>query len=155
MMKRSEVLHNLARFCLLMLLVLATVAAFASGDGGHADSGVVLKDFLYRCFNFALLVGLLAYFVRKPIREGLTSRREGIKKTLADAEEAKEAGRWEIRNIVFHDISYFMGDFSGRIIWDLSDRRKRLLLGFLILGWLLDAKFFDPGAKRVGMHPQG
>ena len=97
MMKRSEVLHNLARLCLLMLLVLAPVAAFASGDGGHADGGVVFKDFLYRCFNFALLVALLVYFLRKPIREGLTSRREGIEKTLADAEAAKEAAEAKYR----------------------------------------------------------
>lgn len=76
---------------LLLVLVLFPVAAFAAGGGGHADSGAILKDFIYRCFNFALMVGLLGYFVTKPIRKGLKSRTEEIEKTLADAQEAKEA----------------------------------------------------------------
>ena len=37
------------------------------------------------------MVGLLAYFVTKPIRNGLKARREEIAKTLADAEAAKAA----------------------------------------------------------------
>ena len=85
--------HNISiyRALLLCLFILAPVAAFAAGGGGHADSGAVLKDFIYRCFNFALMVGLLAYFVTKPIRKGLKGRTEEIEKTLADAESAKAA----------------------------------------------------------------
>jgi F-type H+-transporting ATPase subunit b len=91
MMTRSERLRNLAKLCTLIVLILAPMAVLASGDGGHADSGVIIKDFLYRCFNFALMVGLLAYFVTKPIRKGLKARTEEIAKTLADAEVAKDA----------------------------------------------------------------
>lgn len=91
MVKRAAMLRNLARFCLLVFLVLLPVTAVAAGDSGHGDSGVLLKDFLYRCLNFALLVGLLAYFVTKPIRKGLKGRKEAIEKTLAEAEAAKEA----------------------------------------------------------------
>jgi len=65
--------------------------AVVLASGGDADSGVILKDFAYRCFNFALLVGLVAYFVTKPIRKGLKGRTEEIEKTLADAQAAKEA----------------------------------------------------------------
>ncbi|MEJ2470615.1 MAG: F0F1 ATP synthase subunit B [Desulfuromonadales bacterium] len=76
---------------LVVLCLLIPVAAFAAEGGGHADGGAVLKDFLYRCFNFALMAGLLAYFVTKPVRKGLRERRENIAKTLAEAEAAKEA----------------------------------------------------------------
>ena len=79
------------RALLLGIFILAPVAAFAAGGDGHADSGAVLKDFIYRCFNFALMAGLLAYFVTKPIRKGLKGRTEEIEKTLADAEAAKAA----------------------------------------------------------------
>ena len=96
-MQRSEILRNLAKLCLLALLVLMPVAALASGDGGHADSGALLKDFLYRCFNFALMVGLLAYFVTKPIRKGLKGRKEEIANTLAEAEAAKVAAEAKYR----------------------------------------------------------
>lgn len=82
--------------CLLLLLL--PVAALAAGGGGeHADSGVILKDFLYRCFNFALMVGLLVYFIRKPIRNGLRNRREEIETMLADAQAAKEAAEAKYR----------------------------------------------------------
>lgn len=73
------------------LAVLIPLVAMASEGGGHADSGAVLEDFLYRCFNFALMVGLLAYFVIKPVRKGLKDRTTEIAKTLADAEAAKAA----------------------------------------------------------------
>lgn len=72
-------------------LICLPAVAFAAGGGGHADSGAVLKDFIYRVFNFVLMVGLLAYFVTKPIRKGLKGRTEEIEKTLAEAEAAREA----------------------------------------------------------------
>ena len=37
------------------------------------------------------MVGLVAYFVTKPVRKGLKGRTEEIEKTLADAQAAKEA----------------------------------------------------------------
>ena len=81
----------LIKLAIISGLVLLPAVVLASGGGGHADSGVILKDFAYRCFNFALLVGLVAYFVTKPIRKGLKGRTEEIEKTLAEAQAAKEA----------------------------------------------------------------
>lgn len=78
------------KFALIMALLLLPMAALAAGDG-HADSGTILKDFLYRIFNFALMVGLLFYFVAKPLRNGLRARRENIEKTLAEAQAARDA----------------------------------------------------------------
>ncbi len=72
-------------------LILLPAIALASGGEGHADSGPIIKDFLYRSFSFVLMVGLLAYFVTKPIRNGLKSRTEAIEKILSDAQAAKEA----------------------------------------------------------------
>jgi F-type H+-transporting ATPase subunit b len=74
----------------VLLVGLAAVALAASGgDGHHVDSGVLLKDFLWRCLSFGVTVGVLIYFVRKPIRQGLAGRRDGIEKALRDAEAAK------------------------------------------------------------------
>ncbi len=87
MMKHSSAL----RAVLVAALIMFPVVAFAAGGGGHADSGAILKDFIYRCVNFILMVGLLAYFVTKPIRKGLKERSAEVEKTLADAEAAKEA----------------------------------------------------------------
>lgn len=90
-MKQSNVKSTLLKSLLLASLVLMPAVVMAAGGGGHADSGVILKDFLYRCLSFVLMVGLVAYFVTKPIRKGLKGRTEEIEKTLADAQAAKEA----------------------------------------------------------------
>ena len=89
--------RNPRALLLALLLALALPAwALASGDA-HVDSGVILKDFIWRCVNFAVMVGLLGYFVSKPIRNGLQNRRAEIEKTLADAAAAREAAEAKAR----------------------------------------------------------
>jgi len=78
---------------LLALLIITTMSGvvLASGGGGHeVDSGVLLKDFLYRILNFSIVVAILVYFLTKPMKKGLAGRREEIEKTLAEAKQAKE-----------------------------------------------------------------
>ena len=85
----------------IVLALLATVAlpavTMAAGGGDHADSGAVLKDFIWRCVNFAVMVGLLGYFVSKPIRNALQNRRTEIEKTLAGAAAARDAAEAKAR----------------------------------------------------------
>jgi len=75
----------------LLLLLLLSGIAVASGEAHHADSGVLLKDFLYRILNFGIVVAMLVYFLAKPLKKGLAGRREDIQKALAEAKQAKEA----------------------------------------------------------------
>lgn len=70
-------------------LVLVGVA-YAASDGHGADSGVLLKDFLYRCLNFAIVFGVLAYVLTKPLRKGLGERRAQLIETLEKANNARE-----------------------------------------------------------------
>lgn len=75
---------------LIFIGAMAGIACAAGGEGHQVDSGVLLKDFLYRMFNFAIVVAILVYFVTKPIKKGLGGRSEGIAKTLAEAEQIKQ-----------------------------------------------------------------
>ncbi|MDX1581858.1 MAG: F0F1 ATP synthase subunit B [Alphaproteobacteria bacterium] len=76
---------------LLAVGMVALVAGVAgAAGGGHVDSGVLLKDFLFRVLNFSIVVALLVYFLRKPLKKGLSGRREDIEKALAEARQAKE-----------------------------------------------------------------
>ena len=68
------------------VLLCATLALASGGGEGH---GGQLKDFLYRIFNFALMFGLLAYFVSKPIKRGMAGRRESIEQALEEARRAQ------------------------------------------------------------------
>lgn len=90
-------LRNSVPALLAVLALPALVLASGGGGGGHADSGVILKDFIWRCVNFAVMVGLLGYFVSKPIRNGLQNRRAEIEKSLADAVAAREAAEAKAR----------------------------------------------------------
>lgn len=83
--------HGLTCLTAAGVIAVSVGISWASGDGGHhAESGALLKDFLYRLFNFALLVAVLVYFVAKPLKNALASRREGIEKELLEAREAAE-----------------------------------------------------------------
>ncbi|MEA3464404.1 MAG: ATP synthase F0 subunit B [Thermodesulfobacteriota bacterium] len=72
-------------------LAVGTSVAIASGDAHHVDSGILLKDFLWRAFNFSLTVAILVYFVSKPLKNALASRREGIEQALKSASETAGA----------------------------------------------------------------
>jgi len=73
----------------LLLIAASAGTVLASGGGEHADSGVLLKDFLWRCLNFSLTVAILVYFLTKPLRKGLAERKAGIAADLATAEQVK------------------------------------------------------------------
>ena len=73
------------------LALVALSAVLACAESGHVDSGAVAKDFAWRVLDFGLMAVLLVYLLTKPIRNGLTGRREGIEKALSDAVAAREA----------------------------------------------------------------
>ncbi len=74
----------------VMFMTIFVGVAVASGGEHHADSGVLLKDFLYRVLNFAIVVGILWFFLAKPLKNGLSGRTKEIEKNLAEAKKAKE-----------------------------------------------------------------
>jgi len=78
------------RLLLALTLLLMTAGVALAAGGGHVDSGVLLKDFLYRCLNFVLMLAILIYFVAKPFKKGMASRREGIAKALQEAEATRQ-----------------------------------------------------------------
>jgi F-type H+-transporting ATPase subunit b len=91
-----QTLRSIA-LALLLACGLPVLALAAGGGEHHADSGAVMKDFIWRCVNFAVMAGLLIYFVRKPIKNGLQGRRAEIEKALSDATAAREAAEAKVR----------------------------------------------------------
>lgn len=70
------------------VLLLATAASASSGEG----SGISPEkwwDLWYRVMNFAALVAILVYFLRKPFAGGLKSRRDTIAQQLEELEARK------------------------------------------------------------------
>lgn len=77
--------------CLAAVVLLFGVGmAFASSGGEHGDSGFnKTADFIYRIFNFVVLVGALFFLLRKPVGKAFAARTQGIREKLADLEQQK------------------------------------------------------------------
>ena len=97
---RREV--NWSKLGLSALAVVAVVGvaalAHAAGGGGHGDghgglglTPAKLKDLAYRTMNFAALVFILVYFLKKPLVDGLRGRRQGIREEFDDLENQRSA----------------------------------------------------------------
>jgi F-type H+-transporting ATPase subunit b len=68
----------------------ATATVAMAAGGGHADSGALIKDFFWRTLNFAIMAGILIYFVTKPVKNALKGRTETIANNLEEAQKARE-----------------------------------------------------------------
>ena len=78
-------------FSLLMVLAAAVVFAAEEGHGGHgAEEYTFMADWLPRLSNFAIIVGILVYFLRKPVRDMFRNRSAEIAKAMQESREARE-----------------------------------------------------------------
>ena len=78
-------------------IIASATIVMASGEGHPVESGVLLKDFLWRLFNFSLTVAILVYFVAKPLKNALAGRREGIAQALKVSEDAASTAEEKYR----------------------------------------------------------
>ena len=78
---------------LLLILMPALVIASTGGDhgGGHGGGGGWQATDTYRVMNFAVLLALLIFLLRKPAAQFLNGRIKGIQEQLEDLEEKKKA----------------------------------------------------------------
>jgi len=70
--------------------VAIAAMAFASGGGHGAEEYTFMGDWLPRLVNFAIIVGLLVYFLRKPVRDMFKNRTAEIAKAMEESKEARE-----------------------------------------------------------------
>ncbi len=81
-----------------LLVVLAGIALASTGEGGHAAGTHpwwTMED-TFRVLNFAVLVALLVYLLRKPVSHFLGTRITGIQEQLEELESKKEAAEKEL-----------------------------------------------------------
>jgi len=81
-----------AAVCLLLVGLAAAGFAAEGGEGAHhVDTAKQLKDFGWRVLDFAVLMGILIWALKKAdVKGALKARREGIEKALQEAVTARE-----------------------------------------------------------------
>ena len=106
-------------FCLLTVVLAANGFAQESG-GHHADTGAQMKDFMWRCIDFAALVVIAVWGIKKAdVKGSLAARRSGIERTLLEAEEARAAAEKK-----FQEYSVRL-DQANKEIEEISINMKR------------------------------
>jgi F-type H+-transporting ATPase subunit b len=99
---KSDISINKIKKLILPFFILSIAFAsyaFGSGGGEEGAHGSVLKDYMWKIFNFAILVIILFKFARKPLQNFLQKRTELIEKTLNEAKEAKEAATKALKEV--------------------------------------------------------
>ena len=75
----------------VLILGLAAVGFAAEEGAHHVDSGAQMKDFAWRCLDFAVLAMIAVWAIKKAdVKGSLSARRTGIERALKEAVEAKE-----------------------------------------------------------------
>jgi F-type H+-transporting ATPase subunit b len=78
---------------ILVFLSTAAAAFAASHGGGEQTTGLPWGEILKQAVNFGILIGVLVYFLRKPLSNLLKERRELLIKSMEEAREASEEAR--------------------------------------------------------------
>jgi F-type H+-transporting ATPase subunit b len=73
----------------LPALCAASVAYASEGGGSHGGGGIPWGEVLKQAVNFAILAGVLVYFLRKPVSSFLAERSELLRKAIDDAAKAR------------------------------------------------------------------
>ena len=82
-----------AALCLLLVGLAAAGFAAEGGEGAHhVDTGKQMKDFMWRVIDFAALLALVIWALKKAnVKGALSDRQLQIEKNLRDAKEARES----------------------------------------------------------------
>ncbi|MBI5582986.1 MAG: F0F1 ATP synthase subunit B [Deltaproteobacteria bacterium] len=112
--RKSEVQRRLIRTALLILPLLSLILlnigllyASSGGETGHGaaagghgaaagESPARIMDLILRSVNFVIFFVVLFLLLRKPLKQAMANRREGIQKELDELEQKKEAAKREL-----------------------------------------------------------
>jgi F-type H+-transporting ATPase subunit b len=82
----------------VVVMLISTLAVASGGGEHHPDSGAQMKDFGWRVLNFAVLVGIMVWALKKAnVKGSLSDRQSQIEKNLREAREARETAEAKLK----------------------------------------------------------
>ena len=127
----------------LVLLYGSLVYASSGGEGaaGHGaatahggETTARLLDLLYRSINFIIFFVVLFILLRKPLKQGLASRRDSIERELQELEAKKEEAKKEYQTL-------------EKRIANIKEEREAILAEFKAEGEKEQQKIIDNAQK--------
>lgn len=115
------------RTLLALFLVLTAAAATAAEEAaGHA--GVPWYEILKQTVNFLILVGVLVYFLRKPLASFLKERAELLRKSIEEASRARDAAVEKLASVEarMERLSGEIEELNRRMDGEAGEESRRL-----------------------------
>jgi F-type H+-transporting ATPase subunit b len=94
---RQAALFALLGICLAGFVSPRSTWAQASTPASKEENSEPPHELLYKIINFAILVGGLAYVLRKPLADFFTTRSASIQKSLDEGRQALEASQAQLK----------------------------------------------------------
>lgn len=111
------------------VIVLLASVCFAS-EGGAAADAAKMKDFGWRVLNFAVLVGIIVWALKKAdVKGSLAARQAEIEKSLKDAEEARDTAEAKLReySVKLDQASKEIEELHAAIIREGEQEKNRII----------------------------
>jgi F-type H+-transporting ATPase subunit b len=125
-----KILINIFIFAItiLCLFIVYSIHSYA-GQEHTGSSGRQIWDLIWRAINFFILIGILIYLLKTPVRNFINQRQQGIRESLEKAQEAREEARRRYQEMeeklakASHEIEEIT-----RMIKEQGDAEKRRIL---------------------------
>lgn len=134
---RRVLLLSLFAVCLLGLTGSPASARAASlahsfdsarATDGKAEGKSEGRELFYKCINLAILVGALAYVLRKPMADFFAQRSASIRKGLEDGRRALEASQAQLKAVEgkLQQLEEEIAAFKASAAREMESERQRL-----------------------------
>jgi F-type H+-transporting ATPase subunit b len=128
--RSKKILVPLAYISAIVLLA-STGFASEGGEGAHhVDNAAQMKDFGWRVLNFAVLLGIIVWALKKADLKGsLAARQAEIGKSLKDAEAARDAAEAKLReySVKLDQASKEIDELHAAIIREGEQEKSRII----------------------------
>lgn len=102
-MKDSKKVHLFGKTAFLLISLASAVILLSSfAFAAEEITGAMVKDLLLKVINFSILIFILVYFVKKPLKDFLSNRRTKIETELKDASLALKKAEKEYKDAEEH-----------------------------------------------------
>ena len=129
--RSKKIVFTLAYISAIVLLASAGFAS-ESGEGAHHVDHAAgqMKDFGWRVLNFAVLLGIIVWALKKAdVKGSLAARQADIEKSLKDAEAARDAAEAKLREygVKLDQASKEIDELHAAIVREGEQEKSRII----------------------------